>query len=712
MKRNKPFIALVVALSSFLSVKAATYTWTGGTSTSWGTNSNWSGNSAPSASSTHDIIINSGASFYPVLTTNTSCRSLRINGGNFSTSNRTFTVSAFISVYGGTFTAGSNSIGAADILVDGGTFTGSAGNISCSNSLTLTSGTFTGPSGTLTVTNDITIEGGTFSAGTGAISISASGATFDMSGGTYTGASGSLTLANDGVFNLSAGTFSAGTGNITLNGNNGNVNISGGTFTGSTGVFNADYFNITGGNMSINGNRITVDNDFNLDGGSITVNTADFEVANDLFLISGSMDLNNFDINVADVTTIEGTVTVTDPGRINTRDLDIDLTSSTATLNVPVRISNSNTLTNGILITSSNNLLIFAADATTSSASATKHINGPVRKEIKSGGSMNSFTFPIGNGAVAAPLRLESFQNRSNNDYFTATYYNNRNSNASGSKANTIDHISQAEYWDLSRGSSGTAQTTARVNLSFDETKRSGVVDNRSQLVIAHWTGTQWEDLGNSATSGNNDVGTVTSNLRATSYSPFTLASTTSLNPLPVHLINFNAFKENNLVSVSWSTSSEINSDKFEVLKSLDGLNWVSIGTVKAAGNSNTVSNYTFIDVNPVKGIQYYKLKETDLNGDFSMSPIAVVNFNAPANIGKVSVYPVPVSNVLNLNVQNPENNTVKIVITNSLGVVVCEMNADNNQVQIDMTRFSSGIYTVQTLLEGNVVSVNKVLKY
>ena len=110
---------------------------------------------------------------------------------------------------------------------------------------------------------------------------------------------------------------------------------------------------------------------------------------------------------------------------------------------------------------------------------------------------------------------------------------------------------------------------------------------------------------------------------------------------LPVEFIKFNATYNENRVDVSWETASETNNDYFSVEKSVDGLSYISIGNVDGAGNSNMLKAYQYADNNPLQGVSYYRIKQTDFNGDFAYSPIRVVNVSNKQNI--ISIAPNPV---------------------------------------------------------------------
>jgi endonuclease I len=94
---------------------------------------------------------------------------------------------------------------------------------------------------------------------------------------------------------------------------------------------------------------------------------------------------------------------------------------------------------------------------------------------------------------------------------------------------------------------------------------------------------------------------------------------------LPVELISFDAVKGNNKIELAWSTASELNCSHFEIYKSSTGNDWSRIGQVNGSGNSTELRHYLFHDQIDQSGIVYYRLKQVDLNGEFSFSEIRSV---------------------------------------------------------------------------------------
>ena len=112
--------------------------------------------------------------------------------------------------------------------------------------------------------------------------------------------------------------------------------------------------------------------------------------------------------------------------------------------------------------------------------------------------------------------------------------------------------------------------------------------------------------------------------------------------PLPARLITFEAIKQTKKVLLQWITENELNADKYIVERSGDGINYLVIGTAPAS-NNNTKNNYSLTDVQPLSGLNFYRLKMTDKDGSFLYSPVRKINFSNASD--DITVYPNPVTN-------------------------------------------------------------------
>ena len=96
--------------------------------------------------------------------------------------------------------------------------------------------------------------------------------------------------------------------------------------------------------------------------------------------------------------------------------------------------------------------------------------------------------------------------------------------------------------------------------------------------------------------------------------------------PLPIELISFTGnLNMDKSVSLSWVVASEINNDYYTIEHTMDSYKWSVVGVVHGAGNTSELLNYNFIHFEPKPGINYYRLKQTDFDGEFEkFGPISV----------------------------------------------------------------------------------------
>ncbi len=156
---------------------------------------------------------------------------------------------------------------------------------------------------------------------------------------------------------------------------------------------------------------------------------------------------------------------------------------------------------------------------------------------------------------------------------------------------------------------------------------------------------------------------------------------------LPIELLLFTGENVGNKNILNWTTVSEINNDFFTVEKSSDALIFDEIGTVLGAGNSNYPINYSFNDDNISSTINYYRLKQTDFDGQFSYSNIIAIN-NSNQNF---TVYEA--NGTLHIFSNNDMSTELNIYDVSGKIVLQTTMNSSK---QISLSDFNSGIYILK----------------
>lgn len=121
----------------------------------------------------------------------------------------------------------------------------------------------------------------------------------------------------------------------------------------------------------------------------------------------------------------------------------------------------------------------------------------------------------------------------------------------------------------------------------------------------------------------------------------WTMSGGASLNcgSLPIELLYFTADKLScGTNSLIWETASESNNDRFEVERSSDGITFIKVGTVKGAGTSTSRNKYNLTDYNPIQELNYYRLKQIDLDGSFTYSNIISIDNSCDKNVKTIKI--------------------------------------------------------------------------
>ena len=178
------------------------------------------------------------------------------------------------------------------------------------------------------------------------------------------------------------------------------------------------------------------------------------------------------------------------------------------------------------------------------------------------------------------------------------------------------------------------------------------------------------------------------------------ILATLGTDPLPIELLNFYAeINYNNYVQLTWQTLTETNNEYFTIERSENGLNWVEVIDIESKNpNSLSLLSYSTIDNNPYNGISYYRLKQTDFDGQFSYSQIRSVNIKGLERL-EAGVFPNPSEDHITLEGSPIELEHVKIY--NHLGQDVTLhtliMERSEQKLVIDLSRLSDGAYYIKT---------------
>ncbi len=457
-----------------------------------------------------------------------------------------------------------------------------------------------------------------------------------------------------------------------------------------------------GNDIAVKGSgKLFVSGNFTTNSTAIYTNDATVEIKGNIINDKASMTQG------AGLTQLTGAATQTISGAqpFVVNNITINNTSVGSTniiVNKNLIIGNNATFTDGIL-ESATDSITFKSAATYSGASDISHVNGLVEKI-----GNQTFVFPVGDGiklrtaSIAAPIVAT--------DVLTCRY--RYLPPTAGALDGTLNHISITEHWIMQRTN---GSSDPLVTLSYDSAY-SGGVTNVADLRVVNLLNGVWKDKGGPGVG--TPIGSVKATVVTTTWGEFTLGSSTVFNPLPIELVAFKAdYNTNNKgVDLKWETATEKNSDYFTVERSIDGNEWFELLKQKASGNSTSTINYADFDAAPKDGINYYRLKETDFNGDYIYSGIEYVTINS--NASAFAIFPNPATTSTILNYWVASDREYQYVITNALGQIFMKENvflkSGGNQIALNMEQFVPGNYflkihstdfsEVQTI---NIIKIN-----
>jgi hypothetical protein len=160
---------------------------------------------------------------------------------------------------------------------------------------------------------------------------------------------------------------------------------------------------------------------------------------------------------------------------------------------------------------------------------------------------------------------------------------------------------------------------------------------------------------------------------------------------LPVTWLSFTAQLQGKSTLLTWQTATEQNTLHFIMQHSTDGSRWNDLGTIPAAGNSTAIRSYQYTHGNPVPGYNYYRLVQTDLDGQYSYSKV---------NIIRAAGKPAPFVVMTNL----ATNGQVKVLLQEAMIIRLYDTHGKELSRQqyaaglqtINVSKLSKGVYVLQ----------------
>jgi len=243
--------------------------------------------------------------------------------------------------------------------------------------------------------------------------------------------------------------------------------------------------------------------------------------------------------------------------------------------------------------------------------------------------------------------------------------------------------------------STNNGNLNATLNVNYFNSELNGLDENSLATYRRPSSSSPWVNKGgtNTQTTLTGGGNGIIQNLNWMEFSEVTLATNTST--LPIELVNFEVICYGNNVRVLWTTASEYNNDYFTLERSEDGQTWKVIGNISGAGNSTMSIDYSYEDSKPYRGIGYYRLSQTDYNGETKTINIASTDCTTEYN-GLISAYPNPSSYIFIILLDKrllTGNKSVNIY--DLTGALIQSFENVKSDLEVNCSKWSSGMYYV-----------------
>lgn len=177
---------------------------------------------------------------------------------------------------------------------------------------------------------------------------------------------------------------------------------------------------------------------------------------------------------------------------------------------------------------------------------------------------------------------------------------------------------------------------------------------------------------------------------------------------LPVTWQYINGQLQNNTALIKWTTALESNTDRFEIEHSSNGISFLKIGTVGAAGNSSSTQRYEFVHSTPATGKNYYRIKQIDLDGKFTYS--SIISLQNTGSKATIIIAPNPVQNEVSLFFNGNAVKIIQLVNMNGNILLTEKINGANNIHRLNISNLTPGVYILRLQTE-NGVETHKIIK-
>ena len=180
-------------------------------------------------------------------------------------------------------------------------------------------------------------------------------------------------------------------------------------------------------------------------------------------------------------------------------------------------------------------------------------------------------------------------------------------------------------------------------------------------------------------------------------FSEFAIHEPAAQALLPVELMNLQAvLLDNKTTQLTWQTASEVNNEGFDIERSKDGQHWEIIGFVDGHGTTQVTQRYTIIDEKPMKGLNYYRLRQVDFDGKSVYSFIVSID-RKTSKQADIKIYPNPVKEGdVTIIVPFDVNENSRLHVYSVTGQLVRIESISATNTAMDINGLVSGVYLLE----------------
>jgi Secretion system C-terminal sorting domain len=245
-----------------------------------------------------------------------------------------------------------------------------------------------------------------------------------------------------------------------------------------------------------------------------------------------------------------------------------------------------------------------------------------------------------------------------------------------------------------------TPQNNTALNATLKFNYFDAELNGKDENTLVLWRSVDGINWSNFGFDSRNTVDNYVTKNSIAAFSIWTLSD--AVNVLPIKLISFAAVCNNGVTTLKWKTGEEEPGSKFNIEKSYDGANFITIGTQAAIGSGS--NSYQFIDNQPATNMGsnvFYRLKVIDAGASFSYSPVFSGNCNEATM--PMQIYPNPAQHYTNIKISVRQKQQAQLLVYSVAGQMVFTadytLQTGTNNFTIPLTNLASGTYAVKVTL-------------